>query len=65
MAPAPVVREGGGRQGGPEAPVTVSAEADREQVLVEVAGRRISVQTCREGDLVVAAALLPGAEERR
>jgi hypothetical protein len=43
----------------------VSAEADREQVLVEVAGRRISVQTCREGDLVVAAALLPGAEERR
>ena len=51
--------------GSPEAPVTVSAEADREQVLVEVAGRRISVQTCREGDLVVAAALLRGAEERR
>jgi phosphopantetheinyl transferase len=51
--------------GRPEAPVVASAEADSGNVLVEAAGRQVRVQTGREDDLVVAAALLLGAEEPR
>jgi acyl transferase domain-containing protein/phosphopantetheinyl transferase len=51
--------------GDPEAPVTESVEVEHEAVLVGAAGRRITVHTRREGDLVVAAAVLPDAEEPR
>jgi acyl transferase domain-containing protein/phosphopantetheinyl transferase len=51
--------------GRPEAPVTLSVNSEREAVLVEAAGRRITVHTRRDGDLVVAAAVLPDAEEPR
>jgi phosphopantetheinyl transferase (holo-ACP synthase) len=51
--------------GRPEAPVAVSVEADRQQTVVQAAGRRITVRTRRDGDLVVAATVIPDAEERR